>query len=116
MRKSGKMAQFITVGATVLAACIATSGQASAAPEWGGVMVKQGHAFTIRTGTSTGAASIAQVRSGAVPCTQARCVQKVAGSYTCWKGGPSGKEWLQVKWGTKTGWVARFCVEVVRYS
>ena len=92
---------------------------APAAVEWGGVFPKGGHDFVVRSSTSTGASVITRVlgsdRRG-VPCTKDRCVVQKGGSYKCWAGGPSGNEWFLVRVGKKTGYVARWCVEVGRWS
>jgi hypothetical protein len=92
------------------------AGSAPSAVDWGGVFVKDGHAFSIRSGTNTGTTKLGTVTTGGIPCTSDRCERQTGGSYSCWPGGPSGDEWFHVKWNGTTGWVAVSCVEVGRYS
>lgn len=75
------------------------------------------HSFSIRTSPSTSASKIATIydTDTRVPCSTRTCIREDnGGSYKCWSGGPSGKDWYKVKWGGKTGWVAARCVEVGR--
>lgn len=105
------------VGAASLGLVISASSMASADTVRAGVWMKSGHYFNIRASASTSSATVHTITDpkARVPCTTTGCTRNSnGGSYKCWSGGPSGNDWLKVKWDGKTGWVAAACVEVGR--
>ncbi|MFJ8183518.1 hypothetical protein [Streptomyces sp. NPDC096105] len=117
MRKSTVIRQFAAVGMASLALTVTTGSPASAETVQAGVWQKDGHDFSIRASASTSASKIATIKDPdtKVPCGASRCTRNNnGGKYTCWSGGPTGNDWLKVRWAGKTGWVAAMCVEVGR--
>ncbi|CAL9474287.1 hypothetical protein [Streptomyces sp. NPDC093808] len=117
MRKSTVIRQLAAVGMASLALTVTTGSPASAETVQAGVWQKDGHDFSIRASASTSASKIATIKDPdtKVPCGASRCTRNNnGGKYTCWSGGPTGNDWLKVRWAGKTGWVAAMCVEVGR--
>ncbi|MEU2601301.1 hypothetical protein ABZ669_29955 [Streptomyces hirsutus] len=117
MRKMLAAKRLAAAGAASLGLVISMSSMASAETVQAGVWIQDGHAFTIRASASTSSAALYTIRNvnSRIPCTTTACTRNNdGGSYKCWSGGPADNDWLKVKWGGKTGWVAAMCVNVGR--
>ncbi|MEV5384281.1 hypothetical protein [Streptomyces sp. NPDC052721] len=112
MRALHAAKQLAVLGLASMGLTISMSSTASA--DQAGVWMKDGHYFSIRKTASTSSAVVHSVTDpdARIPCTTTPCTRENdGGSYKCWSGGPSGNDWVKVKWDGKTGWVAVLCVE-----
>ncbi|MFE0330651.1 hypothetical protein ACWEWI_14335 [Streptomyces sp. NPDC003753] len=115
MRKSTVIKQLTALLVASMGLVISTSSTASA--DQAGVWMNDGHYFNIRSSASTSSTIVQTITDpdARVPCTTTPCTRENnGGSYTCWSGGPSGNDWVKVRWNGRTGWVAILCVEAGR--